>query len=89
VLVTSNASPAEPVDGGWVTFTGPSAGAGTEPRIFATPIVDGENSVIAVANGIGGGPYFVVASAAGDTSVPWEWWFRLTNLGFQTYLPWI
>jgi len=82
VAVTAN-DILEPVNGGKVSFIPPTSGPSA---IFANnpaPITNGESCTIARANGIAGGPYEIMASAAGGTSVT----FNLTNIsGIMTYL---
>jgi len=71
----------EPVSGGTVTFTGPSSGASTNPASFNVAVgADGLARATVTANAIVGGPYTVVASAAGaGENVS----FSLTNLSAQ------
>jgi hypothetical protein len=67
----------EPVNGGMVIFTAPSSGASTNPITSTATITNGAVSQGMTANSTAGGPYTVVASAAGvATSVN----FGLTNI---------
>jgi CSLREA domain-containing protein len=76
VTVTSNASPAEPVDGGSVDFTVPAAGASATLGSSKATIAAGSASVSAAANDTVGGPYAVTANTRGaSASVD----FSLTN----------
>jgi hypothetical protein len=75
VAVASVATPAEPVNGGNVTFIAPSSGASATITGSPAAISGGTASVMATANGTAGGPYNVTASTAGATSVN----FSLTN----------
>jgi uncharacterized repeat protein (TIGR01451 family) len=69
----------EPVNGGQIILTAPSSGASiTGPIPITLTIAGGAVSRSVTANGIGGGPYAVTASATGATSVT----YNLTN----TYL---
>jgi fibronectin-binding autotransporter adhesin len=75
VSVTPN-NPAEPVDGGVVTFTAPASGASATFNPSGTvTIASGTASVMATANGILGGPYSVTAATAGASAVS----FSLSN----------
>jgi hypothetical protein len=79
LVVTITGTGGDPVMGGYVTFTAPSSGAGLSQTITEVPITAGSTtsaSFAAVANGESGGPYTVVASAAG--AAPSET-FTLTN----------
>ncbi len=85
VSVTSDVSPADPVDGGTVTFTAPSSGASTDLAMYIATITGGEASVSVTANDTAGGPYTVSASTAGGTE---EVNFTLTNTEMlYLYLP--
>ncbi len=65
VSVTSDASPADPVDGGTVTFAAPASGASTYPVVYTATIEGGAAIMTATANCVAGGPYPVTASTAG------------------------
>lgn len=65
----------EPVNGGLVTFAGPSTGASTNPVTSTVSIVGGGASLAVAANDLAGGPYSVAASSPGAASVN----FNLTN----------
>jgi uncharacterized repeat protein (TIGR02543 family) len=67
VDVASNAVPAEPVDGGQVTFTAPGSGASATFASNPVTIASGSASVTATANATAGGPYTVSADANGST----------------------
>jgi hypothetical protein len=85
VSATSEASPADPVDGGTVTFTAPSSGASTDPAMYIATITSGTASVSVTANDTAGGPYTVSANTAGSTA---EVNFTLTNTEMlYLYLP--
>ena len=74
----------EPVDGGKSPYTSPASGASATLTDNPASIINGEACAIARANGSVGGPYQVIASAAGANSVT----FNLTNIrGILTYLP--
>jgi hypothetical protein len=73
LTVTPN-SAGEPVDGGVVTFTAPATGASTQPPTTPVTISGGAALLPITANGAPG-PYLVIASANGATSVD----FSLTN----------
>ncbi len=77
VNVASNAAPAEPVNGGQVTFAGPLSGAGVTPITQTATIVSSTANVTATANATVGGPYTVSANANGSTGGVN---FSLTNL---------
>jgi CSLREA domain-containing protein len=69
LTVTAN-NPSEPVNGGTVTFTAPSSGASTNPATFtAITGASGDASATVIANGTVGGPFSIVANAAGAASV--------------------
>jgi parallel beta-helix repeat protein len=75
VTVTAN-DVNEPVDGGQVTFDGPTTGASISPNPVAATVSGGSAQITVTANNVGG-PYSVDASVAGATnSVP----FALTNI---------
>jgi uncharacterized repeat protein (TIGR03803 family)/parallel beta-helix repeat protein len=73
VHVTAN-NPAEPVDGGRVTFVAPASGASAMLNPATAGISGGQASATATANGTAGS-YVVTATAAGAASVD----FSLTN----------
>jgi CSLREA domain-containing protein len=65
LTVTAN-NPSEPVNGGTVNFTAPSSLASTNPAAFTVIIgPNGDAFAKATANGTVGGPYSIVANAAG------------------------
>ena len=70
----------EPVNGGQVTLTAPAALASTNPAVNIATIASGAISQLVTANGTAGGPYTVIASAAGATSVN----FSLRNINAPT-----
>jgi len=81
LTVTANAA-IEPVTGGQVSFTPP--GSGASAVISGSPATidaDGAVSITATANDIAGGPYQIIASAAGAAS---SVNFGLTNLKADT-----
>ena len=73
----------EPVDGGLVVLTSPVTGASASISGSPATISGGAVSFSATANSVAGGPYNVVASAAGATSVN----FALTNNNPPTPTP--
>jgi hypothetical protein len=73
VSVTAN-NPVEPVNGGGVRFTAPESGASAVLSTGTATIANGQASVAATANAIGGS-YSVTATVAGATSAD----FHLTN----------
>jgi len=78
VSVTSTVTPAEPVDGGKITFTAPDSGASAGITGNPATIASGSASVNATANSVAGA-YSVTASAAGTNVVT----FTLTNTGMD------
>ncbi len=83
LVVTARSAFGEPVQGGVVTFAGPAVGASLQPsRTLATIGADGRASAAVVANGVVGGPYPVVATAAGAPAAT----FSLTNFILPTAL---
>jgi LPXTG-site transpeptidase (sortase) family protein len=77
LLVTVTAkNAAEPIDGGKITFTGPSSGAGISSITNQATISGGSASLSPTANNMVGGPYSVIASASGSADAPD---FSLTN----------
>jgi len=60
-------NPAEPVDDGVVLFTAPFSGPSLNSGLLITTIADGAVSRSVTANSTAGGPYGVIASAAGAT----------------------
>jgi len=69
LVVSVSSAHGEPVDGGRVTFTAPSAGASTNPAVNLAMLSSGQASVSVTANDVQGS-YSVTASAAGTpTSV--------------------
>ncbi len=78
VGIASSATPAEPVDGGKITFTVPASGASATLSSSLVTIASGSASVSATANATGGGPYSVTASASGVASAN-QASFSLTN----------
>ncbi|MHB8647692.1 MAG: choice-of-anchor Q domain-containing protein [Thermomicrobiales bacterium] len=76
VTVTANVT-LEPVDGGIVTFTGPTSGAGIVTTPIAVTIAGGQASITPTANGTAGSNYTVTAVATGTT--PPSVAFTLTN----------
>jgi uncharacterized repeat protein (TIGR02543 family) len=79
--LTITSSHSEPVNGGKVTFTGPSSGASTNPVTVTATISGGAVSQSVTANGTAGGPYTVSADAKGSTGAAT---FSLTNLPAHT-----
>jgi CSLREA domain-containing protein len=77
LVATVSSAFSEPVQGGRVLFTAPGSGASAVLTSSpATIAANGQASVTATANGIGGGPYNVMAAAIGGAgSVN----FSLTN----------
>lgn len=77
--VTIASSNGEPVQNGKVSFTGPVSGAGIQNSpVLATIDGTGNASATVTANATAGGPYTVIASAAGATPTAT---FSLTNVG--------
>lgn len=73
--VSVASSNSEPVDGGKVSFIAPYSGASSIFDVNPATIALGSASVNATANDVYGGPYTVIANAAGATSAN----FSLTN----------
>jgi hypothetical protein len=65
VGATSVVSPADPVDGGTVTFAAPVSGASIAPPVYTATIGGGAAALTATANCVVGGPYTVTAGTAG------------------------
>jgi predicted outer membrane repeat protein len=71
VGVTSNAAPAEPVNGGHITFAAPLSGASVITTTQGVSITGGVASAHQIANGTPG-PYQVTASARGANAVVFD-----------------
>lgn len=68
LTVTVTGSGADPVNGGFITFTAPGSGASLNPATNTATVFGGSASLAATANGIIGGPYTVAATALGSSS---------------------